>query len=935
MVESEDLLRTKLMPPRVQDTLLERPRLFARLDAGLSKKMTLISAPTGSGKSTLASAWLANRRCPAAWVTLDAGDNDPVRFWRYVITACQALDGAAGKNALAGLRTMRQPSFTALLTGWLNDLSQLPQQAVLVLEDYHTITSAEVHASLAFLIEHLPEPLHLILITRGQPAPLPVGEGQSPAAHSGEAHKDRPAPADGVPPAGGVSSAVGLPLALLRARNELNELRAADLQFTTAEIEAFLHRALPQGEGAEQRMAIHLEEKTEGWAAGLRLALLALQGSPAPEQAGQVIEAFSGAHHTVLDYLGREVLERQPEPLRAFLLQTCFLSRLTGSLCDAVTGRVDSGALLRQIEQANLFLVPLHGGGGAPWYRYQSLFAGAARQYARQALGEAAVRAVQARASQWYEAHGLLDEAVETALEAAQYPRAAGLIESFIQRGGGNEIHTLRRWFERMPAGEVEQRPELCFSFLLALLFSMDRYAPATAARLEPLMAAAEAGWKAAGDQAGLGRLAAVRGTVAWWQGDLGAAFAQARCALGLLRESDLLWRGTALLGIGYEAYLAGRLYEAQDRLMEARALCGAAQNIHGVLASIQMMGESALLQGELEQAGAYFRQVLEDAVGGEEMLDDQSLAWLGLASIHYEQNDLPAAAEMAERASQMARQRADETMLVQSTVLLARVGHARGQGQQAQAGLQSLAARTRLRFLVRDLQACRAWLQIDDGDLDSARQLVHGLQAQSEPVYALQAEREGLLAARLLLAEGHHEAALDVLRPWRQDAQANGRTRSEIAILCLEAACTAPADPDAAARTLASALALAHPKGLRRVILDLGAPVMQLLRAAAPQLSRRSLALYATALLHSSPGGGQAKHASQPGAAGVTLEPLSPQEMRVLRLIATGRTNPEIAQELVVSINTIKTQVRSIYRKLNVETRDEARAAAQALRII
>src|SRR5215475_13020023 len=333
------LLTTKLHIPQARRDLVPRPHLFARLNQGLSSKLTLVSAPAGFGKTTLVSTWLATRNAqqelpPAAWVALDAGDNDPVRFWRYVITACQTFDAAIGQPALSLLHTAQPPSWELVLTTFINDLAQLSGKGILVLEDYHVITAPQIHEMVVFLLDYLPTTLHLIITTRSDPP---------------------------------------LPLARLRAQLDLTELRAVDLRFSLAETQAFFQQALARPLAPE--LLEHLDARTEGWVTGLRLVALTLQGRPAadPPMLEHMLITLTGSRGHIFAYFITEVLNAQPASHQAFLLRTSVLSRLTGALCHAVTGRDDSAMLLDHLERANLFLLPLDGAG--QWYRYHALFA--------------------------------------------------------------------------------------------------------------------------------------------------------------------------------------------------------------------------------------------------------------------------------------------------------------------------------------------------------------------------------------------------------------------------------------------------------------------------------------------------------------------------------------------------------------------------------
>lgn len=892
-----DILSTKLTPPRLRASIVSREPLLARLDEGLERKLTLLSAPLGFGKTTLLSEWIATRADqpglpPIGWVSLDAGDNDPIRFWRYVITASRAFDPALGRAALVALRASQPPSFEPVLTPFINELAQLPRRGILMLDDYHVITSRQIHDTLVFLLDHLPATLHLILITRGEPP---------------------------------------LPLARLRARGELNELRAGELRFSPVEMQAFFQQTLRLSLSAE--VLTRLEARIEGWAAGLRLVALALEGREDVSAAERFLAAFGGEHRHVLEYLAGEVLANQPEAMQVFLLQTSFLDRLTGSLCDAVTGRDDSALVLEQLVRANLFLTPLGDEGDRAWYRYHTLFAEAMMHTARQRFGETGLRALYGKAARWHAAHGFLTEAIEASIAAQAFDRAAALIEQGLERRGVQELQTLRRWAGQLPREVLADHPALAFNYAMALLYTSDRYAPATAALVEGPLQAAEAAYRAANDDQGLGQVFALRSTIAMWQGEWAQSFACAEEALERLPEHDVNWRGISLLiASGREVY-AGHIDSAQPMLMEARVLCEAAQNIYGALAATLALADTFVARTELDQAEEVYRQVLDQVGDAENLLDDRGTALLGLAALALERDDLAPAEQTAAQALEIARRRSDEETQVQASLVLARVQHARGQTEQAQETLRGLAARTHRALPLRKVFAWQARFALDAGDLGAAQRWRTTYAQRVDDAPRIQQEHEALIVARMHIAEGQPEAALKLIEHWQSDAHAHGRTRSELECLCIGAlAYAAQTERQKAGAALVQALALARPGGCRRVFLDEGESMAALLQAVIPDLKKRPLAGYATILLKAFAATRSIRPSSAPSP---LLEPLSLQEQRVLRLLAAGLTNPEIARELVVSTNTVKTQVQSIYRKLNVNNRDEAREMARQLNLL
>ena len=888
------LLNTKLMPPRLPAALVPREHLLARLDAGLVRKVSLVAAPTGFGKTTLVRTWIANRTIPFAWVTLDEHDNDPVRFWTYVCSALRTLDPRLGKASLSMLASAQPPAFASLLTPLINDLGQLQADSVLVLEDYHSIQAAEIHEGVSFLIRNLPEQLHLIFITRTEPA---------------------------------------LPLGILRARDELVEIHTSDLRFSQQEAQAFLNmimqRDLPSSAVAS------LLQKTEGWPAGLRLGALTLQNQANSTEVAKRDESVSGSDRYIADYLIQEVLESQPPEIQSFLLKTSFLRRLTGSLCDAILKADHSAATLEKLERDNLFLVQLERDSGDVWYRYTPLFAESLRYLARQRLGEDSVSRLFETASEWYEYHGLLEEAIETALTARLFERAMSLIEKFIEIHDMSEMRTLGRWLEAIPANERLRHPLICFTYAQVILYSTDRFAAATAARIEPLLRAAEAAWRAEENHARLGQLLSFRGNVVWWQGDFPKAFEYSRQSLEELPEHDVFWRGNSLISVGHEALSAGRILEAQDKILEARALMGAAQNIFGLLAATQFLAEIFYLQGELDQAGQLNQQILKEAaaVGEESMLDDQGIASLSLAHIAYERNDLGQAEQLATKAVKLAQQRANEILQVQADIRLAHISCAQGDLAGASERLKSLQANIQNPALLRELQDAQVLLSIRSHDISALEWWIKISSEASQQVLPMQKEQEAFTLARLHIAHGKAKLAFQTLLPWQEDALQNGRVRSQVEALCLQAlAYHADTNNTQAAQILSAALAIGQGKGFRRIFLDEGPRLLALLQAILPTLPNRSLHLFATALLHASSPSSTSQTATNSAA---PIEALSQQELRVLRLLTTGSSNADIARQLVVSTNTIKTHVKSIYRKLNVNSRSEARDVARELKLL
>ena len=889
----DQLLHNKLMPPRLHADLIQRDNLLSRLDAGLTRKLTVVSAPTGFGKTTLVSQWIASRKFASAWVMLDENDNDPSRFWTYVVSALRTLDSSLGKTTLSLLTTSQPSPFHTFLTPLINDLARLKEPSVLVLEDYHSITSKEINEGVSYLIQHLPELIHIVLITRTDP---------------------------------------DLHLPILRARDELIEVSANHLRFNREDAESFLKTVIPAE--LSSPVITQLLEKTEGWAAGLRLMALSLQNKDGTRDLEVLFQSFSGSNRYVADYLIKEVFEGQPEVTQSFLLKTCFFSRLTDSLCDAITGTNNGAKILEQLERDNLFIEQLETSGDQIWYRYSHLFAESIQYLARQRINAAVIKALFEKASVWYESHSIFDEAIETALIAQSFERAMALIEKYIEIHDLNQLITLGRWLGDIPQPEILLTPTICFAYAQVVLYSTDRFAPATAARIEPFLRAAESAWRAEDNHQRFGELLSFRGIVTWWQGDFQKAFEYAHQSLDELPEHDVLWRGNSLLIVSYEALNAGRILDAQDAILEARALLGAAQNIYGVLAAMQMLSEILYWQGELDQAEQLNQQIISEAVGDESMLDDQGVASLNLARIAYERNDLDRAEEFTIRALHLGGQRANEFLQVQAGIQLAYIHSAEDNIGHARELLKSLVAKLQNPANLREIQNARALFCIRAKDESSLEWWLKIISDENQNVLHLQKEQETFILARLRIEQGKAGEALRVIDGWINDAAVNGRVRSQVTALCLEAlAYQADSDSPKAVSSIIEALTIGHANGFHRIFLDEGPRMAELLQAILPSRPNRTLSLFAAALLHSfSP---EAIAHLTTTSSTVHIEALSQQELRVLRLLVTGLSNADIAKELIVSTNTIKTHVKSIYRKLNVKSRKEAREMAGELKLL
>jgi LuxR family maltose regulon positive regulatory protein len=618
------LLTTKLHIPPTRPDQVSRPRLIQRLDAGLGCKLTLISAPAGFGKTTLLAEWAAQVRSPVAWLSLDDGDNDPARFQAYLVAALRRAVGTIGQGVWQALQSPQPPPAEEVLTAVIDQVAALPAGTgpglVLFLDDYHLIAAQAVHDAVALLIDALPSNMHLVIATRSDPS---------------------------------------LPIARLRARGQLVELRQADLCFTLGEAEAFLDRFAGLDLAADEVATLTL--RTEGWIAGLHMAAVSMQGRE-PGDIPEFIRAFAGTNRVILDYLVEEVLQRQPGPIQAFLLQTAILDRLTAPLCDAILGighrnldaagpipsllaelqdpgsDLESQIMLEYLESSNLFIIPLD--DEHCWYRHHRLFADLLRKRLRQWLGAEGLAALHQRASVWYERNGLLPDAVDHALRGRDFERAARLVEAVAEATfKRSEVATFLGWMERLPVELTRTRPALCLLHAWALLLT-GRPSDAIQSHLQA-------------PQALPGHVAPLRAFVAAVQGRTGHAQVLCRQALAQLPEDDLFLRGIATWNLGIAHMLSGKSAVAIRALQEAVALNRRAGNVMIAVMALCSLAELHAGQTQLGEARALYQQALDLATGeGGRRLPIAGLALIGLGDLCREWNDIEAATRYLSRAS-------------------------------------------------------------------------------------------------------------------------------------------------------------------------------------------------------------------------------------------------------------------------------------------
>jgi LuxR family maltose regulon positive regulatory protein len=873
----DSLLATKLFIPASRSNLVPRPRLLAQLDQGLTAHLTLVSAPAGFGKTTLLSTWLSERQYPAAWLSLDTGDNDLARFLAYLITALQMIHADAGQVARTLLQSAQPPPMESVLTMLINELatawgdaSLLPGRGyVLILDDYHLISARAVHDAVTFLLDHLPPQMHLVILTRADPP---------------------------------------LPLARLRASNQLTEIRADHLRFTPDEATAFLSQVMGLELSTED--VATLQAHTEGWIAGLQLAALSLQSS---EDTPSFVAAFTGSHRYIVDYLVEEVLSRQPEAVQSFLLQTSILDRMSGPLCDALTQRADGQAMLERLEKANLFLVPLD--EERRWYRYHHLFADLIRQQLN-ASEPGLVPELHRRASQWHEQNGDADQSIQHALAAKDSVRAASLMDkSCYAAWRSGEIVKLQAWMKALPESVVFMYPRLgIYCAWAAVLTGQYKESEKILAQIERAVQddpALQIDWLAA------------QVFIARAKGQQARAIELAQEALELPAIGSIESRGLLMLGLTIAYWDVGKIQETAVAAQEAIRLTEQAGDWHARAIMLSFLGLAQAALGNLRLAFEIYQRAISKQpdvpnwTGG-------GFAQVCLAALYYEWDELDRATEYARAGLEYSQLTGHSEIQMNCYRQLAFIYQAQGDAQAVREVLDQAAQVVRKHRLPRLWGPEHVQIALAQGDLPSALHWIEQIQGEygaSIHYPALPLER-----AKLALAQGDKNGAAAILAERYEMAARDGIRYAQIEIRILQAlACS---DDEQALAYLSEALNMAQPEGYVRIFVDQGRALVPLLRRAAHEgVAPGYVARLLSAMAESS--------GAPPSLAQPLIEPLSERELEVLSLIAAGLSNSRIAEKLMVAVGTVKAHTSSIYGKLGVRNRTQAVARARELKLI
>lgn len=901
------LLETKLYVPRSRAGLVARPRLLERMHAGADAKVTLVTAPAGSGKTTLVTEWLAQAAAAGratGWVSLDASENEPALFWAYFVRALQKAHPGLGARAFMMLHST-EPSMRPILTALINEIDSIERDVAIVLDDYHVIDSPPIHDALAFLLDHMPAPLHLVIASRSEPP---------------------------------------LPLARMRARGELTELRGADLRFTPTEASAFLNGVMSLDLSSSD--VAKLEERTEGWIAGLKLAALSLEGRP---EAARSLASFSGDQRYIAEYLVDEVIQREPDDVRRFLFRTSILGRLSGPLCDAVAVGDDSQALLESLFKRNLFVVALD--DRREWYRYHHLFADVLQSHAARAAPDD-VRDAHRRASAWHELHGTRSDAVRHAMAAGDEDRAADLLER--EWPARDRSFEACRWLTRvkeLPDRIVRARPVLSMAYAWALLNGGE--IEAAPERLEDVQrwldaapdreAASAAGMVVADEErfASLrAELAAARVYHAQTVGDTAATVEHAKHALALVPPDDGARRatGTALLALALWAN--GELEAAHRTFALALDLMRGAGLARDAIRGIFVLGDIRVAQGRLQEAAQTYEDGLRAAADeGSTGLVEVDELYLGLSEVHRERGELDRADRLLAQIAEASRSALYTGNRQRWCTASAAVLEARGDLAGARRLLEEANGGFRRDPLprARPVGARLARLAIREGRLEQAEQDLAALVPPDAANAGYLHEFAQVTRARLLLARAEGgtstlEALMRQLHTLLAAAEAGGRAGSVIEILALQSLAIQRAGGGRRAlEPLERSLGLARGEGYVGVFVDEGEPMRDLLRQAVargvePEYAGRLLLAFESPRSEAPPSA---------DAGDDSVHRLTTREQAILRLIASGMRNQEIADQLFISPATVKRHIANVYGKLGVVHRTEALVVARRLGLL
>ncbi len=851
------------------------------------------SAPAGFGKTTLVVDWIHRHQIPATWFSVDKGDNDPLHFLTYVILGLQSLEAGVGKAALTMLQSPQAPPIESILINLLNDISGIATDLALVVDDYHLVDARPIHDMIAFFLENLPAQMHMIIATRSDPP---------------------------------------LPLARLRSQNLLTELRAADLSFRADEAANFFNQNVNLQ--LSTRDVQVLETRTEGWVAGLQLAALSLQGRKDPSG---FINGFKGDNRYIADYLTEEVLSRQPEDLRKFLLQTSILGRLCGPLCDAVIDQENSQQVLDTLEKANLFVVPLD--DKRSWYRYHHLFADLLELRLRRNQGDL-VSELHRRASKWFAENGFKDEAVEHALAAQDYAGAVQLIEEIAEIDWDRARESrLLQWFKKLPDEKISANPKLCIVYARELFKS--GYLDDAEKRLQGAEQLLESTSSTDLNKEGLlGRIAVIRAYMATRTGDLSRTIHLSSQALKLLPQQDLNWRSVAAttLGMGYGS---DKLDESQQVFFEAMKMSKAAGNVYYHIFAGSCLVSIIYKRGKLKEARDSILELLNLAIeNGIEQTGIAGSLYANLGMIFCEWNDMDEGIRLIHKGIELSELGRDPVILASCQLGLLRALMYRMDitgALQLMENINERAGNFALPpWITNAISALNVFFWLGSGNLNKALEWAQESGLTIDDKLDGSNEVEYIALAHIHIAQNKLDDADRLLQRLIENAKAGDRIYMMIEMRLMRALLfMAKQDKAAAVAELKSALSLAEPGGLIMIFVSKGKPVAELLEEIVTVKKRdHEVATAGFSLSYAKKLSSVFKAAAPIKIEGL-MDPISARELEVLYLIATGLSNREIADKLFISLNTVKTHTKNINSKLNVNSRIKAISRAKELGLL
>jgi LuxR family maltose regulon positive regulatory protein len=900
---SETVLQTKLFIPPPRQNVVSRQRLADRLSQGIQRgcRLTLVSAPAGFGKSTLVSEWVGSHDQPVAWISLDKGDNDPSRFWSYFIAALQMIQAGIGETALAALESPQSPPMEAVLTALLNEITAVTTHFAIVFDDYHVIVDSSIHEQLSFILEHQPPQMHLVIASRSDPP---------------------------------------LNLSRLRGKGQLSELRTDELRFTPKETVAFLNDMM--GLGLSARDVAALEARTEGWAVGLQMAALSLHGRDA-EHVADFVASFTGSHRYVLDYLSDEVLLQQSPSVQTFLLQTSILDRLTGLLCDVVTNQDGGQETLERLDEGNLFIVQLD--DERHWYRYHHLFADLLRNRLDRTQPDL-LPILHIRASAWYESKGLLPEAISHAFASGDVDRVATMLEgNALSLIGYKHLKTSLGWFNGLPAEVIGARPWLIIAYAWTLAYT--GFFEESLACLEQLKSEESATEMPDVSRHITGHINALRFFLtSFMPYAVEGAEAYGHKALALLPEDDLRTRSLIAVLLGRQQRMNHDYSSARETLSEAIILALTAQQEYAVVELLTQLARVETQQGTLQQAAVTCQEAL--ALAGKQRGYGGyrppiiSFTHASLAHIFREWNRLDDAQHHAEEAIILSRQWEHIDSVVDGYIALLWIQLARKDGRKAMDTIQKI---KRLDRNIREryafyLEGWETRVRLALGDVDHASQWAKERELKFFDGIVGSSSMTNLILARIRIAEFNRglirslDDTIAHLASLAKQFEIVDSVKGFVDVMVLQAvALRAIGESDRALFVLTSALSLAKPEKYVRSFIDEGEPMAELLRLA---VARDTTVEYSGKLLSEWAKEPKSKESiKELTSSDHLLEPLSERELEVLRLLAIGMSNQEIADQLFLAIGTIKKYTSNIYGKLSVHNRTQAVARARELDLV